>query len=271
MSILNAILFGIIQGLTEFFPVSSSAHLSILGNLFGMNSNDVNYMMFCVFVHLGSIIAIIIYYLQDIWDMIYQLGAMSRGKHKAYPAVRLLLMLFIASLPLLILIPLNKYIDSLFNSSIFIGIMLIISGFVLYISNHFSNVNKDEKNMTISDALIIGLCQLVGAIPGISRVAITMSASMATGHKRNCSVKFAFLLSFPALFGVNILHFVKAVNYGFSWNNMPIYLVGMVVSFVVSLFAIKIVTNIAEKSDFKAFSYYCWVAGVLFIILTMIF
>ena len=271
MSIFNAILFGIIQGLTEFFPVSSSAHLSILGNLFGMNSTDANYMMFCVFAHLGSILAIIIYYLQDIWDMIYQLGAMRKGKHKAYPAVRLLLMLLIASVPLFILIPVNKYIDNLFTNSILIGVMLILSGVMLFIADHFKNLEKDEKNISISDAIIIGICQLVGAIPGISRVGTTICASMATGHKRSFSVKFSYLLSIVSLFGVNVLHLVRAGNYGFSWNNLPVYLVGMASSFAFSLLSIKIVSKVAEHGKFEPFAYYSLVAGVLFIVLTMIF
>ena len=228
-------------------------------------------MMFCVFLHFGTILAIVIYYLMDIWDMIYQLGAMSRGGKRAYPAVRLLLLIVVSSLPLFLMVFLSKFVDTLFYSSLFIGLSLILSGTILYISGHFDNLNKDEKNLSLLDAFIIGICQIVSSIPGISRIATVSSASMAVGCKRDFSLKYAYLLSIPSLFGVNILHLVQSGRYGFSWSYLPSYLVGMAVSFAISYLAIKITNSIIKNGNFNFFAYYDWVAGVLFIILTMIF
>ena len=277
MSFIEAILFGIFQGFTEIFPISSSGHLAILGNLFGISSDMYNFQMLTVFLHFGTLLSILFVYYPEFYEMVSEIITVSRasrgevrGKTR-YPSVRLLIMMIITCIPSVFLFPLMKYIDNLYYSSYFIGIMLIFSGIILFISDKLDDGGKDERNMTFFDALIIGFCQLVASIPGISRIGLDMTAGKAVGLSKEFSLKYAYLLSVPAVFGMNIVHLVEAASLGFLWKDVPLYLVGMVVSMLTGTLAMRIVRSAAEKGYFHDFAYYCWIAGVLFVILTMIF
>ena len=262
MTIWNAIILGLVQGLAEFLPISSSGHLSVLNNLF---------------VHLGTLISICVVYWQDIVDMFFEvLGVVNlgplAGKRKAhYPAARLFLMIVLATLPLFLVMPVKDMLEGLYYDSIFIGVMLIFTGFMLYVSDKMVQGNKTEKNMTMVDALLIGVCQCVATIPGLSRSGTTITAGLATGLKREFAVKFAFLMSLPAVLGANILSFVDAVQEGIDWTSMPAYLVGTAVAMVTGIGAITLLKRISRSGHFGGFAYYCWIAGALSIILTMIF
>lgn len=277
MNFWEAILFGIIQGFTEIFPISSSAHLAILGNLFGVSGSGYNFRMMTVFLHFGTMIAIMIVYMPAIETMLDEMIVILRaGKGEArgqrhYPAVRNAVMILVSCLPLLLLIPFIDYLDTLYLNNVFIGVMMVLSGFVLFVSDRLQDGSKDERNMTFFDALLVGICQLVSAIPGISRIGTVMTACKATGMKKEFAVKYAYLLSLPVVFGMNIVHLVSAAQYGFSWKEVPMYIIGLVVSFLVGTLAMRIVRKAAENGKFHDFAYYCWVAGVMFIILTMIF
>ena len=125
--------------------------------------------------------------------------------------------------------------------------------------------------MSVWDAIIIGLCQCVATIPGLSRSGTTITAGIATGLRRDFAVKFSFLMSLPAVLGANILGIADAVEEGIDWGSMPAYLIGMAVAMVSGIAAISLLKYIADKGKFGGFAYYCWVVGVLSIILTMIF
>ena len=130
---------------------------------------------------------------------------------------------------------------------------------------------KTERSMTILDAIIIGLCQCVATIPGLSRSGTTITAGIATGLRRDFAVKFSFLMSIPAVLGANILSLVDAFREGINWTSVPAYLVGMVVAMLSGIAAINLLRYISNKGKFGGFAYYCWVMGVLSIILYMIF
>ena len=277
MSVWNAIFFGLVQGITEFLPVSSSAHLAVLGNLFGVMSGSFNYKLFTVFLHFGTIVSIFVVLWNDIADMIYEVLLIANSKsnpqykQKRYPNARLFIMLVISTVPLFLLLLIDKFIDRLYYNNIFIGGMLFLTGCILFVSDRFNNTKKTATDMTLSDAILIGLCQTVAAIPGISRVATVSTAGLATGLRRDFALKYAILLSIPASFGVNILHIVDAVSDGIVWSQIPMCLIGMAVSLVAGIFALKIMLSMGEKAKYRGFAYYSWVAGALFIILTMIF
>ncbi|MBQ5978212.1 MAG: undecaprenyl-diphosphate phosphatase [Oscillospiraceae bacterium] len=277
MTIWNAIILGLVQGLAEFLPISSSGHLSVLNNLFDMTTAENGHMFFDVLLHLGTLISICVVYWQDIVDMFFEvlgfvnLGPLA-GKRKAhYPAARLFLMIVLATLPLFLVMPVKDMLEGLYYDSIFIGVMLIFTGFMLYVSDKMVQGNKTEKNMTMVDALLIGVCQCVATIPGLSRSGTTITAGLATGLKREFAVKFAFLMSLPAVLGANILSFVDAAQEGIDWTSMPAYLVGTAVAMVTGIGAITLLKRISRSGHFGGFAYYCWIAGALSIILTMIF
>ncbi len=277
MTLWNAIILGLVQGLAEFLPVSSSGHLSILNNLFGMTTAEEGHMFFDVLLHLGTLISICVVYWQDIVSMFFEvigfvgLGPTAGQKKEHYPAARLFLMIVLATLPLVLILPVKDQIEGLYYNSIFIGLMLILTGFMLSVSDKMIQGGKTEKNMSMLDALLIGVCQCVATIPGLSRSGTTITAGLATGLKRDFAVKFAFLMSLPAVLGANLLSFVDAAREGIDWTCMPAYLVGTAVAMVTGIGAISLLKRIARSGRFGGFAYYCWIAGALSIILTMIF
>lgn len=277
MSIWNAIILGLVQGLAEFLPISSSGHLSVLNNLFSMTTAEGGHLFFDVLLHLGTLASICIVYWQDIVDMFFEvlgvvnLGPQANQKKAHYPAARLFLMIVLATIPLFLILPINDKLESLYYDSIFIGVMLILTGFMLYVSDKMVQGNKTEKNMSMLDALLIGVCQCVATIPGLSRSGTTITAGVATGLRRDFAVKFAFLMSLPAVLGANILSFIDAAKNGIDWASMPAYLVGTAVAMVSGVGAIYLLKSISRRGRFGGFAYYCWVAGAMSIILTMIF
>ncbi len=277
MSVGNAILLGLVQGITEFLPVSSSGHLSILNNLFGLTTAENGHLLFDVLLHLGTLISILVVYGQDVKDMVVEtlslmnLGPQSGLQRDRKPGARLFFMIVIATLPLLLILPIKDLLEGLYDKSIFIGVALILTGCMLYVSDRMTPGTKNVGGMTLLDALIIGLCQCVAVIPGLSRSGTTITAGIATGLKRDFAVKFSFLLSIPAVLGANILSLIDAFRDGVDWSLVPAYLIGMAAAMISGIVAIELLKYIARRGKFGGFAYYCWVVGALSIILTMIF
>ncbi len=277
MSFWHAILLGFIQGITEFLPISSSGHLSILNNLFGLSSAENGHLFFDVLLHLGTLVSIAVVYWSDIVQMFFEvlgfagIGREAGDRKSRYPAARLFIMIVLATLPLALILPIKDQLETLYYNSIFIGVALILTGCMLYVSDRMVQGKKTETSMTIWDALIIGLCQCAATIPGLSRSGTTITAGLATGLRRDFAVKFAFLMSIPAVLGANLLSLIDALKEGIDWSLMPAYLAGMLVASVTGIASIWLLRLVAKKGRFGGFAYYCWVLGVLAIILTMIF
>jgi len=277
MSVWNAIVLGLVQGIAEFLPISSSGHLSIMNNLFDMSTIDNGHVFFDVLLHLGTLSSIIVVYWQDLANMfrevlgVVNLGPLAGQRQKHYPSARLFLMIVVATFPMLLVLPVKDLLDGLFYKNVFIGIMLILTGCALYISDKMVQGNKTGTNITILDAVIIGLCQCVAAIPGLSRSGITVTAGIATGLRRDFAVKFSFLMSIPAVLGANILSLAEAVQKGIDTASVPAYLIGMVAAMISGIISISIFRRLFDNGKFGGFSYYCWVMGVLSIILSTIF
>lgn len=277
MSVWNAVILGLVQGVAEFLPISSSGHLSIINNLFHMSTTENGHLFFDVLLHLATFASILIVYWRDIVQMFYEvisfanLGPLAGQPRERYPAARLFLMIVIATLPLFLVLPINDRLETLYYKNVFIGVALILTGCILFVSDRMTPGKKTEKSMSLLDAVIIGLCQCVATIPGLSRSGTTITAGIATGLRRDFAVKFSFLLSLPAVLGANIMSFVDAVQVGIDWHSVPAYLVGMAVALVSGIGAINLLKYISQKGKFGGFAYYCWVIGVLSIILTMIF
>lgn len=277
MSIWNAVLLGLIHGIAEFVPVSSSGHFSIVNNLFKLSDLSQGHMLFQSLLYLASLASVCIVYWPELGAMYYELisfaglGPLAGEERARYPAARCFLMLLIGTLPLLLALPINSRMALLDGRNIFIGVMLIMTGCILYVSDRMLPGKKTLGGMTVFDALIIGLCQSVATIPGLSRAAVTITAGTAVGLRRDFAVNFSFLLSIPAVFGAAILAFADALRDGIDWSFVPAYLVGTAVALVMGVASIHLMRHISRKSKFGGFSYYCWVIGVLSIILYLIF
>lgn len=278
MSILEAIILGLVQGIAEFLPISSSGHLAILQNLFNMSDIEGGHMLFDVLLHFGTLIAICFMYWTDIKAMFTQTIDLLTGRNPApegqrrqYPAARMFMLIIAATLPLVLILPIHNYIEALSESTIYVGIALILTGCMLFVSDRMAKGTKTERNMLFKDALIIGLCQCAATLPGLSRSGTTITAGIATGHDRRYAVKFSLLMSIPAVLGATVLELVKAIKAGIDVSLIPAYLFGMIAAMVSGVLSIGILRMIAKKTKFGGFAYYCWVVGVLTIVLSLIF
>ena len=277
MDIWSAILLGLVQGLAEFLPISSSGHLSVLQNLFHLNSLEEGHLFFDVLLHLGTLVSIFICYWKDIKDMVREVFIVLRGGRtvsgelvkQPLPAARLFLMLVIATLPLVLIVPINDLVEQLYYQTWFIGVAFMLTGCLLYVSDRMAPGTKTEKNIRIRDALIIGCCQCVATIPGLSRSGTTITAGIATGLDRSFAMRFSFLLSIPAVLGANILSIFNAVSEGFETSLLPVYLVGMLAAVVSGIAAIMLMKLISRKNKFGFFTYYCWAAGIVTLVLSL--
>lgn len=278
MTYLTAAFLGLVQGVAEFLPISSSGHLSIFQNFLGLtNVEEGSYVFFDLLLHLATLIAVCVFYRKDIMDIISQgvtyvktVGHPVPGVKKKYPAVRLLVMMFFATLPLFIILPIKDKIEGLYNNTMFIGFALLFCGAMLYISDRLPRGNKNEKTMKVKDALIIGVFQALATVPGLSRSGTTITTGIATGLDRQFAVKFSFLISIPAILGANILSIADAIEAGIDASLLPMYLVGMLVAMVSGYFCLVLLRYISRKGRFGGFSLYCWVVGIATIILTMV-
>ncbi len=271
MTYLSAVLMGILQGVAEFLPISSSGHLALFQHFFGVENYEETQMLFTVLLHLGTLISVFVYYWHDILDMIREffllLGSLfsRKGTHEIRntpPARRMVLLIIVATLPLFGILPVKDYIESAMNNVTFVSVALIATGFILFFSDRMARGRKTARTATMTDALLVGCAQAFGTLPGISRSGSTISAGLLRGYDRNFAVRFSFLMSLPAVLGANILTLKDVIEEGgIDTTLLPVYLVGMVVAAVVGYFAIRLVNLLADKGKFGAFAWYCWAAG----------
>ena len=276
MSYLTAIVMGLIQGIAEFLPISSSGHLAIFQNFFGMSDIEHDYMLFDVLLHLGTLIAVFVAYWGDIVTLVKEfftmvhLRRLPAGQHPDYPARRMIVMLIVATLPLFLVLPVKDHVESLYSNTFFVGFALIVTGLMLFFSDRMRRGTKTERNATMLDAIIVGFGQALAVVPGISRSGTTIAVGMVRKFDREYAVRFSFLLSIPAVLGANILSLADALKSVSDWSLLPMYLVGVVVAAVSGYLAIRLLRYIAKKGSFGWFSYYCWGAGLVTLALSLI-
>lgn len=277
MSYISAIILGLVQGIAEFLPISSSGHLSVMQNLFDMSTAENGHLFFDVLLHLGTLISVCAVYRRDIAEIISDtieyarsIGHPRPGGPKQYPGARLLVMMFFATLPLFIILPFKKYIDALYYNTWFIGAAFLVTGLVLYGSDRLKNGHGNGKNMSVGGAIAVGAAQALATVPGLSRSGMTISAGVATGLNREFAAKFSFLISIPAVLGANILSLFDAIGGEMDASLLPVYFVGMLVAMVSGYFSVSLVRMMCRKGHFGKFAYYCWAAGVLTLILSII-
>ena len=263
-----AIVLGLVQGVAEFLPISSSGHLSLLQSFFGMEEPDALYN---ILLHFSTLLAVCVVYRWDIADMVVEFfrgiaalfgGSGARERGNPPEARRLVLLLILGTLPLFLVLPIEDFVEELGANPVFVSVMLLVTGCILYLSDRYGGGRKNGCTATVKDVLLVGLAQGAATIPGLSRSGATISAGMALGFERNFAVRFSFLLSLPAVLGATLLKVVKVAGAGeIDMNLLPMYLAGMAVAGVVGYFSISLVKLLASKGKFGMFAYYCWIAG----------
>lgn len=248
MTIFQSIILGVIQGLTEFLPVSSSGHLVIVQSL--MKEFKQPGILFDTTLHLGTLLAVIIYFKDRIIKILKDM--------------RLLKCIILSTITTGIIGVLFKdKFEEMFSNVKIVSISLIITGIVIFIADRIKNINKDISKMNWIDSIIIGIVQGISIIPGISRSGSTISAGIFLGLNKKLAMEFSFLISIPAILGAMVLE-IKGVtiNEMQSVNFLP-YILGFLTSAIVGYLAINLLLNFLQKQKLYIFSIYCFVLGLL--------
>lgn len=244
MGILTIIMLSVLQGITEFLPVSSSAHLLLFPYLLKIQDQG---LVIDIFLHLGSFLAVLVFYKRDIYNILRE---SFKNLKKS-----LFLKLFVATLPIVLFGGVLYLLGIEFRNPKIVIYTSLIFGVILYCADKYSKKNKRLQNLTFKQSIVIGLAQMLAIIPGVSRSGITSSMALIFNQDRKSALKFSFLLSIPTIFLSGCLAGVKIVNEGVVFNVIDVFLL-LAFSFVCSLLVIKFMTGWVKKSSFKIFAVY---------------
>ncbi|OQA48945.1 MAG: Undecaprenyl-diphosphatase [Firmicutes bacterium ADurb.Bin300] len=284
MDIIKAIILGLVQGATEFLPVSSSGHLSLFQHFLGVTGEGS--LLFSVMLHLGTLAAVIIVYYQTIWELFLEaiklIGDIIHRKFKfkkMSETRRMLVMLFVSCIPLLfLLIPTGDEMILLDRVSVFSedssilaeGVCFLFTAVLLILSSYLSGGKRLRKKVNTLDAGAIGVAQaLAAALPGVSRSGATISTGLICGVSKQYIVKYSFILGIPAILAANAVEFKQAYEMGETIDPVPL-LFGVITAAVFGVFCIKLLKWLLKKDMFKYFGYYCFIIGVITIIIAII-
>lgn len=290
MNFFESILMGLIQGLTEFLPVSSSGHLAIFKQIFGMK--DVG-IAFDVLLHVGTLIAVFVAFHKDIWELIvnavgiiadvckniviwfknFSKRKLLTEKKTKYikvistPYRRFVMLILVTTIPTGIMgIVFDNIIENASKALIIPGICLLITGVLLLIADNTPAGDKDETNVSYKNAFGIGVCQGFATLPGISRSGTTIVACLVSKIDKTFAVKYSFIMSIPVILGAAVLQIPDLAGESTTGGDIASYVAGMVVAAVVGYICIKTMLNVVRKKKFKFFAYYCFAVGFISII-----
>jgi len=273
MTILDAIIQGILQGLAEFLPISSSGHLSVYQHFAGITDQALSST---VFLHLGTLFAVFAVFYKQLWELIVELGLTIRdiftGKFRLKdmtPRRRMLLMLILSCLMLVFVLPVKDQIEGLVGDGDIIveGVCFLFTALLILVGSRLAapmGSGKTAGNMKPLDAVLIGLAQAVATLPGVSRSGSTISASLMLGYDRDYAFDYSFILGTPAVLLATMLEIKDAVQGNIEVNVVPV-LIGIVIAAVVGFFAIKFLAKTVRSGAFKYFGWYCTAIGLLVI------
>ena len=290
MNLFEAIILGFIQGVAEFLPVSSSGHLAIFKNFFGLEEAGIAYD---ILLHVGTLVAVFICFWSDIWELIvngvgilvdacknigiFFTNLFNKNKKgytmKEYinvistPFRRYVMLIIVATIPTgLMGVLLKDMIETVSATLIVPGICLLMTSVILLIADNAKDGHENEENVSYKKAGFVGICQGFATMPGISRSGTTVTACLLAGMDRTFAVKFSFIVSIPAIIGAAILDVPDLFKAGVTGSEMINYTIGTIVSGVVGYVCIKTMLKIVRKKKFKVFSIYCAVMGLVSII-----
>jgi len=270
MNIFQAAILGVIQGLTEFLPVSSSGHLVLFQHILGFREAE---LLFDISLHLGTLVAVFIFFRQDIYAIIlsvlryckivFKTGSFSYVGED--PDLRLALLIITGSIPTAIIgLLFHKIADRLFSSVLIAGSMLIATGIILFFTRFVKNPAKEVSLFSVKDSLIIGISQGLAIMPGLSRSGTTIATGLFLGLNHETAARYSFLLSIPAIAGASLLTFGDLAEN----TNIPLktYLAGAFVSCVTGYLALKMLFYIVKKGRLHYFAPYCLIIGIISVI-----
>jgi undecaprenyl-diphosphatase len=260
LSLLESLILGLIQGLTEFLPVSSSGHLVISEGLFGIKSNDI---VFEVLVHFGTLMAVLIYFRKKIYNIlkaVFNIASYKSGQ-AMNPDFKLAILLIVGTIPAVIIgLLFRGHIVVAFDSPRWASAMLLVTAIILFSTKWISD---KARSLNYCRSLAIGFAQAFAIMPGISRSGSTISVGMWLGLDKSDAAEFSFLLSVPAIAGATILEVPEMFNVAGSQGLLTVYLAGAIVAAVVGYLSIAFLLSVIKKGKFFYFGLYCVAAGLL--------
>ncbi len=282
MSLLEAILMGLIQGITEFLPVSSSGHLALFKIAFGMKDTG---LLFDCLLHFGTLIAVFAVYYKDIWKMICEgfgiigdffanvgvaFARLAGKRDKKYRRIihngyrKFVMLVIVSTIPTGVIgIAASDLIEAASQILIVPGVCLIITSALLFIADHVAEGHKMPKQVSYTNAFLIGIAQGFATLPGISRSGTTITACLVSGCARKFAVKYSFIMSIPAILGSVVLQLFDIPNLDISAAEWVYYLVGTAVAAIVGYICIKIMLYVVKQKKFIVFSVYCLIVGAI--------
>lgn len=264
MQIYQSLILGIVQGLTELLPISSSAHLFIIPWLFNWQIPE----SFDVALHFGTLLAIGIFFFKD-WIELIKGGYRTLVKKEKNPSGRMFWYIVIATIPGGIMgFILDKYAENILTQPVIIAIALMIMGIILYVVDKKCKNSTNYENLNFKQTFIIGLSQALAFIPGVSRSGITMTTGRALGVKREAVAKYSFMLSAPIVLAATVFKLNEFVEYFLVAGTTGIiaFIIGVLASFIVGIFVIKFLLEYLKKGSFKVFAIYRIIIGIVVII-----
>lgn len=259
---IEIVILAVVQGIAEFLPISSSAHLIIFRDILGVAKTLISQdlaMTFDVALHFGTLLAILLFFFKDFWKMFTK--ALTKGtKDKD---AKLFYLIIVASIPAAVFgLVFEDFIESIFrNNFIIIGLGLIIMGLILNLTDKKGSSEKGIYEIKLKDAIVIGFGQILALIPGFSRSGSTTSAARARGIEREAATKFSFYLATPVIAGAALLEFIKA-DFSLIAANYQIFVIGIVVAFITGTLTIKFLLNYIKSHDYKVFTVYRVILGL---------
>ena len=268
MEIYQAVILGVVQGLTELLPISSSAHLNLIPTIFNWSVPE----SFDVALHFGTLLAIGIFFFKD-WLKLIAGGFKKIFKKEDSTEGRMFWYIVAATIPGGIIgFILDKYAQDLLTKPLIIAIALIVMGIILYLVDKNAKSETDYENMTFKQTFLIGLSQALAFIPGVSRSGITMTTGRAMGVKRESTAKYSFMLSAPIVLAATVFKLGDFIDYFAvaSTTGIIAFVLGVLVSFIVGIIVIKWLLNYLQKGSFKLFAIYRVIFGIIIIVFTFI-
>jgi len=267
-----AVILGIVQGLTEFLPVSSSGHLALMQNLLDVHKYLDDALAFDVILHLGTLTAVVAAFRGDVKQLIVEFfGFVKDGfKINGRPYRRMIVMLVIATALMIPAALLDGVVSSIMSSPLFIGCALCVTAVMLTFADKSKGGELTSENAPYRSALVVGIMQLFAVIPGISRSGSTLCGGLFCNFERTFAVKFAFILSIPAVLGASVLELPDMFKAGFDSSLIIPCIIGFVCSAVFGYLAIKTVQWLTKKQSLRYFGIYCAAVGIVSIVLSLV-
>ena len=263
IELIKALFYGIVEGITEWLPVSSTGHMILFEEFVKFQQSDAFMEMFRVVIQLGAILAVVVLF----WDKIWPFCADKKQNYLKKDSWNLWFRILVATMPALVLgLLLDDWLDAHFYNFVIVATMLIVYGVLFIVVENGRKKTKPRVSslaqLTYRDAFIIGLWQVLAMIPGTSRSGATIVGGLLLGASRAVAAEFTFFLAIPVMAGASLLKVLK-FGLAFSGEELAVLLVGMVVAFLVSLFAIRFLMAYVKRHDFKVFGWYRIVLGVI--------